>query len=167
MRTNTFMCEDCKIEIIEHDPATKGTGGQEKMQAFNIATQPIRDALKRLEGQTLPSRNIMAWIAQNVKADIVGDDSVDGEDKRFQVVLGGEEKDLLEKERLQEAQRYVMALRRGLIKVFKTPYRFGTRILPSLGQLLHLVSPIKLGNRLYRQMEPGTLKEMMRMKTIC
>ena len=78
------------------------------MQAFNIATQPIRDALKRLEGQTLPSRNIMAWIAQNVKADIVGDESLDGEDKKFQVVLGGEEKDLLERERLQEAQRYVI-----------------------------------------------------------
>jgi len=101
------MCEDCKIEIIEHDPATKGTGGQEKMQAFNIATQPIRDALKRLEGLTLPSRNIMAWIAQNVKSEIVGVESTEGEDKKFQVVLGGEEKDQLEKERLAEAQRYV------------------------------------------------------------
>jgi transcription initiation factor TFIIE subunit alpha len=110
-RTNTFMCEDCKIEIIEHDPATKGTGGQEKMQAFNIATQPIRDALKRLEGLTLPSRNIMAWIAQNVKSEIVGVESTEGEDKKFQVVLGGEEKDQLEKERLAEAQRYVPHLR--------------------------------------------------------
>jgi hypothetical protein len=166
-RTNTFMCEDCKIEIIEHDPATKGTGGQEKMQAFNIATQPIRDALKRLEGLTLPSRNIMAWIAQNVKSEIVGVESTEGDDKKFQVVLGGEEKDQLEKERLAEAQRYVKTVKGGLMIVFKTHYQSGTLILPLLELLQPLVYPVKLDKLLYKQMAPGQVEwEMMRMKMI-
>ena len=161
------MCEDCKIEIIEHDPATKGTGGQEKMQAFNIATQPIRDALKRLEGLTLPSRNIMAWIAQNVKSEIVGVESTEGEDKKFQVVLGGEEKDQLEKERLAEAQRYVDTARSGLMIVYKTLYQSGTLILP----LQELLQPseyrTKLVKLLYRRMVPGQVEwEMTRMKMI-
>jgi hypothetical protein len=143
------MCEDCKLEIIEHDPATKGSGGQEKMQAFNIATQPIRDALKRLEGQTLPSRNVMAWIAQNVKTEVVGIESTDGEDKKFQVVLGGEEKDQLEKERLAEAQRYVYLTRwRALMIVYKTPCQSGIPILQSLVLLQLWVYQVKLVNRL-------------------
>lgn len=108
MRTNTLQCEDCKHELMEHDPAADSAGGQEKMQAFNIATQPIRDALKRLDGMTLPSFNIMAWIAQNVVTEVVGVERADGEEQKVQVVIGGEEKDLLEKERLQEAQRYVL-----------------------------------------------------------
>lgn len=146
-RTNTFVCEDCKIEIVEHDPAAQGTGGQEKMQAFNIATQPIRDALKRLEGQTLPSRNIMAWIAQNVKSEVVGVESTEGEDKKFQVVLGGEEKDQLEKERLQEAQRYVhtrIQYEGKLMIVYKTHFQSGIPIQQSLEQLLRWVSQVKL-----------------------
>lgn len=76
------------------------------MQAFNIATQPIRDALKNLEGLTLPSVNIMAWLAQNVVSEVDLDKGEDGgEDVKFKVVLGGEEKDQLELARLQEAQR--------------------------------------------------------------
>jgi hypothetical protein len=166
-RTNTFMCEDCKIEIIEHDPATKGTGGQEKMQAFNIATQPIRDALKRLEGLTLPSRNIMAWIAQNVKSEVVGVESTEGEDKKFQVVLGGEEKDQLEKERLAEAQRYVDTARSGLMIVFKMLYQSGTLILLLQGLLQHLEYQVKLVKLLYKQMVPGQVEwAMTRMKMI-
>jgi hypothetical protein len=149
------MCEDCKIEIIEHDPATKGTGGQEKMQAFNIATQPIRDALKRLEGLTLPSRNIMAWIAQNVKSEIVGVESTEGEDKKFQVVLGGEEKDQLEKERLAEAQRYVDIAGAWLMIVCKTLYQSGTLILPLLELLQHLEYRVKLVKLLFKRMAPG------------
>lgn len=107
MRTNTLRCEDCKEELVEHDPAADSAGGQEKMQAFNIATQAIRDSLKRLDGLTIPSLNIMAWIAQNVKTEVVGIEREDGEEQKVQVVIGGEEKDLLEKERLQEAQRSV------------------------------------------------------------
>lgn len=105
MRTNTLQCEDCKHELMEHDPTADSVGGQEKMQAFNIATQAIRDALRRLEGLTLPTFNIMAWIAQNVVAEVVGVEKTDGEEQKVQVVIGGEEKDMLEKERLQEAQR--------------------------------------------------------------
>jgi len=161
------MCEDCKIEIIEHDPATKGTGGQEKMQAFNIATQPIRDALKRLEGLTLPSRNIMAWIAQNVKSEIVGVESTEGEDKKFQVVLGGEEKDQLEKERLAEAQRYVDTARSGLMIVFKTHYRCGTLILLLQGLLQPLEYQIKLVKLPCKRMAPDQVEwAMTRMKMI-
>jgi transcription initiation factor TFIIE subunit alpha len=103
----TFTCEDDKTELIDHDPAAMSVGGQEKMQAFNISTQPIRDSLKRLEGLTLPSLNIMAWIAQNVVTEVVGVDGTEGDNKKVTVVIGGEEKDQLEKERLQEAQRYV------------------------------------------------------------
>lgn len=118
------------------------------MQAFNIATQPIRDALKRLEGLTLPSRNIMAWIAQNVKSEIVGVESTEEENKKFQVVLGGEEKDQLERERLAEAQRYVTTNKKKLMVVFKTPYQSGTLILQLLELLRLLEYRVKLVKRL-------------------
>lgn len=118
----TFTCEDDKTELIDHDPAAFSVGGQEKMQAFNISTQPIRDSLKRLEGLTLPSLNIMAWIAQNVVTEVVGVDSAEGDQKKVTVIIGGEEKDQLEKERLQEAQRYVRPAKRKLmVKSAKRP----------------------------------------------
>jgi hypothetical protein len=41
---------------------------------------------------------------------VVGAEKADGEEQKVQVVIGGEEKDMLEKERLQEAQRYVSLL---------------------------------------------------------
>jgi hypothetical protein len=167
-RTNSFLCEDCKIEIIEHDPAANSTGGQEKMQSFNIATQDIRDALKRLEGLTLPSLNIMAWIAQNVKAEVVGVDAAGEEEKKFQVVLGGEEKDLLEKERLQEAQRYVYPLGTGLMPVFKTPCLFGIHIPQSQELLPHWVYQTKQESRLSLPIGHDQLdKEMTKMRMIC
>jgi transcription initiation factor TFIIE subunit alpha len=78
------------------------------MGRFNLATAPIRDALKAVEGVTLPSVNVVAWIAQNVKTLSVVDGELGREEgKRFQVVLGGEgdERERLEKERLAEAQR--------------------------------------------------------------
>lgn len=108
----------------------------------------------------------MAWIAQNVKADIVGDESLDGEDKKLQVVLGGEEKDLLERERLQEAQRYVTPVWIGLMKGYKTPYRPGTPILPLLVQLPHLEYRTTHASRLCKQMAPDIPMGMMRMRTI-
>ena len=109
----------------------------------------------------------MAWIAQNVKADIVGDESLDGEDKKFQVVLGGEEKDLLERGRLQEAQRYVTPVWTRLMKGYKTPYRPGTPILPLLVQLPHLGYQTTHASRLCKRMAFDMLMEMMRMRTIC
>lgn len=109
--SNVFACESCATELVEHDPTTDPSlaGSQDRMGRFNLATAPIRDALKAVEGVTLPSLNIIAWIALNVK--VV---SVDGavkaeEDKKFKVILGGEgdEREKLEKERLAEAQRWV------------------------------------------------------------
>lgn len=74
-----------------------------------MATASIRDALKAVEGVTLPSVNIVAWIAQNVKTLVpVDGEEGTGEDrgKKYQIVIGGEdEKERVEKERLAEAQR--------------------------------------------------------------
>ena len=78
------------------------------MGRFNLATQAIRDALKAVDGMTLPSVNVIAWIAQNVRSTTVVDDVKEEEGgRKFQVVLGGEggEMERLVKERLAEAQR--------------------------------------------------------------
>ncbi|KAK8865766.1 hypothetical protein IAR55_000913 [Kwoniella newhampshirensis] len=111
--SNSFKCEDCSTELVEHDPSldlTNNTSSQDMMQRFNIATAPIRDALKAVEGLTLPSVNIVAWIAQNVKTSVVGVDGADGGEgkKKLEVVIGGEEDD--EREKLALAQREQNAL---------------------------------------------------------
>ncbi|TXT08808.1 hypothetical protein VHUM_02936 [Vanrija humicola] len=66
-----FACEVCGTELVEDDPALHDDGGQnvgqDRMQRFNVATAPIRDALKGIEGANLPTININAWIALNVK----------------------------------------------------------------------------------------------------
>ncbi|WWC58518.1 uncharacterized protein I303_101061 [Kwoniella dejecticola CBS 10117] len=115
--TNTFKCEDCQTELIEHDPSTaldgKNTTSQDAMQRFNIATAPIRDALKAVEAQTVPSLNIVVWIAQNVKTTVKGSegDGANGEkEKKFEVVLGKDENEEKEKERLAQQQREQNAL---------------------------------------------------------
>jgi len=85
------------------------------MQRFNLATTPIRDALKSVEGILLPSLNIVVWIANNVK--ILSDDpenekDVEGGKRKIEVVVGdeGQERERLERERLAEEQRYVFSL---------------------------------------------------------
>lgn len=174
MRTNTLQCEDCKHELMEHDPAADSVGGQEKMQAFNIATQPIRDSLKRLEGLTLPSFNIMAWIAQNVVTEVVGIERAEGEEKKVQVIIGGEEREMLERERLQEAQRYVP------IRAFpscraSTHETSGCRMLCQSGihirlsrvLQLHSVSQIMLDNRRRLPTDADLSGMTMRTKMIC
>ncbi|ORY21847.1 hypothetical protein BCR39DRAFT_552714 [Naematelia encephala] len=120
--TSSFTCETCAHELVEHDPSldTDGPGGssgggQDRMQRFNVATAPIRDALKAVEGVQLPSINMIAWVAMNVKVDSVLQSEEDGQrangGKKFQVVLGGEEeKERIERERLAEAQRVQNAL---------------------------------------------------------
>ncbi|WRT64034.1 uncharacterized protein IL334_000961 [Kwoniella shivajii] len=116
--TNTFKCEDCSSELIEHDPSTsldgKTTTAQDAMQRFNIATAPIREALKAVESQTVPSLNIIVWIAQNVKTTVKnpadGDSQNDDEmDKKFEVVIGNDQGDE-EKEKLAQQQREQNAL---------------------------------------------------------
>ncbi|WVR05829.1 hypothetical protein IAU60_002855 [Kwoniella sp. DSM 27419] len=114
--TNTFKCEDCSSELIEHDPTISSSGvnttAQDAMQRFNIATAPIRDALKGVEAvPVVPSTNIVAWIAQNVKTTVA---KVDGEaneedEKKFEVVIGQED-DEQEKEKLAQQQREQNAL---------------------------------------------------------
>ena len=104
--------------MVEHDSTTDPSlgGNQDRMGRFNLATAPIRDALKAVEGVTLPSLNVVAWVATNVKTlsaidgDVTGLGAADG--KRFQVVLGGEgeERERLERERAAEAQRWVAFL---------------------------------------------------------
>lgn len=172
MRTNTLQCEDCKHELIEHDPTADSVGGQEKMQAFNIATQAIRDALRRLEGLTLPSFNIMAWIAQNVVAEVVGVEKVDGEEQKVQVVIGGEEKDMLEKERLQEAQRYVsfasLSMRIADAETgYRTHYQSGTHILQSLAQRLPWVYRMKLASKRHKLSHAEQQVKTMMTRMIC
>lgn len=103
--TNAFRCESCGTELLEADLGEND--GQDSMQRFNLATQPIRDALKAVEGVTLPSVNILAWIAMNVRTEIkdVGGEDEEGK-KGFTVVLGGEgEREIIERERLAEQQR--------------------------------------------------------------
>ncbi|WVQ71031.1 hypothetical protein IAR50_000556 [Cryptococcus sp. DSM 104548] len=111
--TNSFKCEDCGNELVEHDPtvdADNNSSLQDMMQRFNIATAPIRDALKAVEGLTLPSINIVAWVAQNVKTGVVSVDGKEaGEDgKKFEVVMGAEDDE--DKEKLAQAQREQNAL---------------------------------------------------------
>ncbi|OCF33261.1 hypothetical protein I316_05002 [Kwoniella heveanensis BCC8398] len=113
--TNSFKCEDCSTELIEHDPTVSQNGvnttAQDAMQRFNIATAPIRDALKAVESVNIPALNIVAWIAQNVKTSVAQKDGQMGDDadKRFEVVIGQEE-DQEEKERLAQKQREQNAL---------------------------------------------------------
>ncbi|WWC66463.1 uncharacterized protein I206_100365 [Kwoniella pini CBS 10737] len=116
--TNTFKCEDCQTELIEHDPSTaldgKTTTSQDAMQRFNIATSPIREALKLVEAQTVPSLNIIVWISQNIKTTVKGNGELDEQnnekEKKFEVVIGKDENEEKEKERLAQQQREQNAL---------------------------------------------------------
>ena len=117
--SNLFTCDQCASEVVEHNATTDPTLGpanQDRMQKFNMATAPIRDALKAVEGTTVPSLNIVAWIAQNVKSlPVLGEDKVDVEEAtKYRVVIGDEEdeKERLEKARLAEQQRCVWFLYR-------------------------------------------------------
>jgi transcription initiation factor TFIIE subunit alpha len=112
--TGLLYCDQCGTAVDEHDPNENGPnthGGDEKLTRFNNETQPIRDALKAIEGITVPSVNIIAWIAQNVKqAPLPGQAAAEEENKKkYQVVIGdeGDERERIEKARLAEAQRCV------------------------------------------------------------
>lgn len=115
--TGVFRCEMCATELIHHEPddsdPAAAAGGGDKLQRFNIATAPIRDALRRVEGVTLPSINILAWLANNVGQTYMDDgdrdpSQADGKQKKITVVVGGEgERERIERERLAEQQRCV------------------------------------------------------------
>jgi hypothetical protein len=90
------------------DPATSAAAAapRDKLQRFNAAITPIRDALRDVDGVTIPSLNIAVWIAKNVRTEVLVADDEKEEGKRITVVLGGEdERERLEKEREAEAQR--------------------------------------------------------------
>ena len=99
--TNTFNCSLDDTEVVEQE--LPSDTGQEAMSRFNLATAPIRDALRAVEGVELPSLNIVAWIAKNVKV-VKDEEEEDVEDKRVTVVIGeqGEEK--------RETQRCIRVL---------------------------------------------------------
>ena len=110
--SNAFVCDACGTELVEHDESTDPSldaGNQDQMQRFNVATAPIRDALKQIEGSTIPSLNIVAWVAQNIKSiALPGDDvkpAADG--KRLEIVVGADGDEIVKTEqaRLADAQR--------------------------------------------------------------
>ena len=113
--SNTFLCETCKTEVTEHDPGQDAPDGQiggqqDRMGQFNLATAPIRDALKSLEGANMPSINIVAWMAQHVKVDAGAEagEGMEDEAKKFTVVIGLDgERERLEAERAAEAAKWV------------------------------------------------------------
>ncbi|WOO83687.1 Transcription initiation factor IIE subunit alpha [Vanrija pseudolonga] len=109
-----FACEVCGTELVEDDPALHDDGGQnvgqDRMQRFNVATAPIRDALKGIEGANLPTININAWIALNVKdAAAVAEAAAAGERRRVDVVIDAED-DSEARAKEAEAQRVQNAL---------------------------------------------------------
>lgn len=116
--SNLFLCELCGHELVEDDPNTHapeaaggGTGAGDQMQRFNKATAPIRDALKQIEGQRLPTINMVAWIAKNVVTDVPdGKDEEDGAKRRKVDVVFDAEDDSAERERLANEQRQQNAL---------------------------------------------------------
>ncbi|BEI87067.1 hypothetical protein CcaverHIS002_0704130 [Cutaneotrichosporon cavernicola] len=84
-----FLCEVDSTELIEDDPAMHGDDSkQDRMQRFNVATGPIRDALKSIEGARLPTVNIIAWIAQNVATETAPAESEGAAVRRLDVVFG-------------------------------------------------------------------------------
>jgi transcription initiation factor TFIIE subunit alpha len=90
-RASAFLCEVDSTELIEDDPAMHGdeSAGQDRMQRFNVATAPIRDALKSIEGaRNIPTLNIVAWIAQNVKTEAAPAEAEGAEVRRVDVVFG-------------------------------------------------------------------------------
>ncbi|EJT50035.1 transcription initiation factor TFIIE alpha subunit [Trichosporon asahii var. asahii CBS 2479] len=114
-RTNLFLCELCGGELVEDDPSTHTADGQaaagDQMQRFNLATAPIRDALKQIEGQRLPTINMVAWIAKNVVTDVPDGKEEDTESRKRKIdVVFDAEDDSEEKERLAQEQRQQNAL---------------------------------------------------------
>ena len=112
--TGLLYCDQCSHPVDEYDPNAQAgqTASDERLTTFNNATQPIRDALKSIENVMVPSLNIVAWIAQNVKqAPLPGQSvSVEEEKGKYKVVIGdeGDERERIEKARLAEAQRWVI-----------------------------------------------------------
>lgn len=107
-----FLCEVCSTELVEDDPSMHGDegAGQDRMQRFNMATAPIRDALKSIEGARLPTVNIVAWIAQNVATENMPTEGGEAGDARRVDVVFGAEDDKAAQQKLAEEQMAQNAL---------------------------------------------------------
>ncbi|KAK4685439.1 transcription initiation factor TFIIE subunit alpha, partial [Tremellales sp. Uapishka_1] len=119
--TNSFHCEQCQAELVENDPTLiqsddpNATTTQDRMQRFNLATAPIREGLKSVEGARLPSLNVIAWVAINVKtlgAEEGEEEQKEGAARKLEVRVDddAEERERVERERRAEEQRSQNAL---------------------------------------------------------
>lgn len=112
--TGLLYCDQCSSEVTSYDPnmdpskSSNAAANADKMQHFNTSMRGIRDALKAIEEVTVPSLNIVAWIAQNVVvAPVPGEEVGVDEKARYKIVIGegGDEKERAERARLAESQR--------------------------------------------------------------
>lgn len=61
----TFVCEDCKAEVIENENAESVRGSQDRMQRFNHQMRFIRESLRKTEEMVLPAFDVQEWLRKN------------------------------------------------------------------------------------------------------
>jgi transcription initiation factor TFIIE subunit alpha len=61
----TFICEDCKAEVIENENAESVKGSQDRMQRFNHQMRFIREGLRKTEEMVLPAFDVQDWLRKN------------------------------------------------------------------------------------------------------
>ncbi|KAF8498856.1 hypothetical protein JB92DRAFT_2983293 [Gautieria morchelliformis] len=57
----SFICEDCKAEVIENGNAESVKGSRDRMQRFNHQMRFIREGLRKTEGMVLPAFDVQDW----------------------------------------------------------------------------------------------------------
>jgi transcription initiation factor TFIIE subunit alpha len=53
--TNKFLCEICKMELIDNENAESVRGSQDRMQRFNRQMSAILEGLRKSEETVLPA----------------------------------------------------------------------------------------------------------------
>ena len=61
----TFICEDCKAEVIENENAESVKGSQDRMQRFNHQMRFIREGLRKTEEMVLPAFDVQDWLRKH------------------------------------------------------------------------------------------------------
>lgn len=61
----TFICEDCKAEVIENENAESVKGGQDRMKRFNHQMRFIREGLRKTEEMVLPAFDVQDWLRKH------------------------------------------------------------------------------------------------------
>ncbi|GJJ14936.1 hypothetical protein Clacol_009206 [Clathrus columnatus] len=61
----TFVCEDCKAEVIENENAESVKGSQDRMQRFNHQMRFIREGLRKTEEMLLPAFDVQEWLRKH------------------------------------------------------------------------------------------------------